>query len=220
MANIEELFTKEEMYDANKYFSSEEQLKNPRIALYNVMKNVQKIYEFRKEALSDEVVDYVINNGLELPRNDWDCDELLYNYKLAFYLVKLNPSLLFRVPKNNLTEELITMALNEGFVLENIHEQLLENQTFLKLAINKDPKVLNFVKKENVTDELIQIACAKKYVFELVGKREGKRLTYTSFGEDDYLEVVNNLHLLHHDELVISSFIIFVILRNIFFKYD
>lgn len=207
MANIEELFTKEEMYDANKYLSSEEQLKNPRIALYNVMKNVQKIYEFRKEALSDEVVDYVINNGLELPRNDWDCHELLYNYKLAFYLVKLNPSLLFRVPKNNLTEELITMALDEGFDLENIHEQLLENQTFLKLAISKDPKVLNLVKKENVTDELIQIACAKKYVFELVGQREGKRLTYTSFGEDDYLEVVNNLHLLNHDELVISSFI-------------
>ena len=63
MANMEEMFTKEEMYDVNKYLSNEEILKNPRIALYNVMKDVQKIYEFRKEALSDEVVEYVINNN-------------------------------------------------------------------------------------------------------------------------------------------------------------
>lgn len=207
MPTLEELFSEEERVSASRYLSSEEQLKNPRIALYNVMKNVQSIYEFRKEALSDEVVNYVINNGLEPPHNDWDCDNVLGNSKLAYYLIEKKPSLLWRVPEKNLTEELIIMALDKGFDLNNIHSRLLNNQTFLRLAINKDPKVLNLVEKENVTDELIQIACAKKYVFELVGQREGKRLTYTSFGEDDYLEAVNNLHLLRHDELVISSFI-------------
>lgn len=208
MASIEEMFTKEEMYDANKYLSSEEILKNPRIALYNVMKNVQKIYEFQKEALSDEVVEYVINNNLKLPYYDSDCHELLYNYKLACYLIKLNPSLLSRVPENNLTEELIIIAFDAGFDFKNIRSKLLKNQTFLKLAISREPYVLNLVEQgSNVTDEIVKIASSKKYVFQFIGDREGKQLTNTSWGEDNYEPPKNNLHLLNNDEIVITSFV-------------
>ena len=206
MNNIEEMFTKEEMIDVNKHFSREEYLRNPRIALYNVMKNVNKIYAFKKEALSDEVINYVINNNLYSPVFYPDCDECLKVYKLAYYLVKQNPDLLSRVPEYNLTEELINMALDEKFELQDIHPKLLKNQTFLKVAVERDFNVLNQVNKEDITDELIEIAKSKKYVFELIGKRKNMQLTHTSFGEDEYLEAKNNLHLLNYDELVISSF--------------
>lgn len=207
MNNIEEMFTKEEMIKVNKHFSREEYLKNPRIALYNVMISVDKIYEFKREALSDEVVDYVINNNLSSPVFYPDCDECLKVYKLAYYLVNQNPNLLSRVPENNLTEELINMALDEKFELQDIHPKLLKNKTFLKVAVERDFNVLNQVNKEDITDELIEIAKSKKYVFELIGKRKNMQLTHTSFGEDEYLEAENNLHLLDFDELVISSFI-------------
>ncbi len=207
MNNIEEKFTKEEMIKVNKHFSREEDLKNPRIALYNVMNSVDKIYQFKKEALSDEVVDYVINNNLSSPAFYPDCDECLTVYKLAYYLVEQNKELLSRVPENNLTEELINMALDRGFKLQEIHPKLLKNQTFLKIAIGRDLKVLNQINKEDITDEIIAVAKSKKFVFQLIGERKNLQLTHTSFGEDEYLEVENNLHLLDFDELVISSFI-------------
>lgn len=207
MANMEEMFTKDEMYDANRYLSSESLLKNPRIALYNVMKNVQKVYEFRSEALTDEVVDYVINNNLQFPDHEFYLDYVLYNYKLAYYLVKKKPSILYKVPEINLTEDLILMALNEGFNLENVCNKLISNQVFIKLAVIRKPQILNFVKKENITDEIIKIASSMKYVFEFVGDREGKYLTNTSWGEDNYDPPKNNLYLLNNDELVISSFV-------------
>lgn len=207
MNNIEEMFTKEEMIKVNKHFSREEYLKNPRIALYNVMISVDKIYEFKREALSDEVVEYVINNNLKPPSFPPNCDNCLTIYKLACYLVKQDPKLLSRVPENNLTEEIINMALDEGFDLQKINSNLLKNQKFLKVAVERDFNVLNRVQKEYITNELIEIAKKNKYIFKFDGKREKLQLTNTSFGEETYIERENNLHLLAYDELVISSFI-------------
>ena len=170
------------------------------------MQNVNKIYEFKKEALSDEVVDYVISNGLKPHSNDVRCDACLTNYKLAYYLVKQEPSLLYRVPENNLTEEIINMALDEGFKLKKDHHRLLSNQLFLKTIIKRDYRVLNYVEKQNITKEIIELATKCKYVFEFEGKRENLQLTYTSFGEDTYIQAENNLHLLGYDDLVLSSF--------------
>lgn len=205
MKNLEELFNKEEMIEANSWFSSDEVLSNPRIALYNVMKDVQKLYEFKSVALTDEVVEYAINHGLT-PSGDFRKNrEVMKNYKLAYYLISLDSNLFEDVDLDIVTPELLDLALDNGYDL-NKNERVFKNQNFLKVLIEKDSKYLNLVKAEYITPELIELACKNKFVFEFDGKRAKRELTNTGLDLDDYIEDENNLHLLKYDELVISSF--------------
>lgn len=200
----ENMFTTEERVMVNRYLSKPEQLKNPRIALYNMMFDVKNLAEFSKEALTDEVVDYAISHGFTLP-SSYNSD-IFGDYKLSLYLVKQNPQNLLYVEWDILTEELITMALDDGLEFNPTNYSLMHNEKFLKVVINRDANLLNYVEKDYITDELIEIAKKKNFVFQFIGDRTTRKSYYESFS-DDVDDPKNNLYLLNYDELVISSFI-------------
>lgn len=200
----ENMFTADERVIVNRYLSEPEQLQNPRIALYNMMVDVRNLAEFSKEALNDEVVDYAIAHDFVLP-SSYNSD-IFSNYKLATYLVKQNPQNLLHVDRNILTEELITMALDDGLEFDPSHYSLMHNEKFLKVVISRNANLLNYVEKDYVTDELVELAKNKKFIFQFLGNRTVKRPYYEDFS-DDIDGPNNNLYLLNYDELVISSFI-------------
>lgn len=198
-----DMFTKEESVEV--FYASDEQKKNPRVAMYNMMLDIKSLAQFDKEALTDEVVDYAIEHGFVLP--SYYNSDLFSNYKLAYYLVKQKPENLLYVDRKILTEEIITMALDKGLQFDPKKYSLMSNEKFLKVAISRDINLLNYVPKEAITDEIIKIAKKKKFVFEFKGERKAKRPYYENFSDDLDLIPNNNLYLLKYDELVISSFI-------------